>query len=107
MAGQRAESNWHPAVLLTGGVRKLFASQRDEHQQAGPPLRLCSLGLLVPSVILIVGAWVTEMVEYPKFPADLKGGFHPNLGLGTLSPPLVWASGSDWNVGHIGSGPAP
>lgn len=67
-------------------------------------MRFCFFGFFVFSVILIVGVWVTEMVEYFKFLVDFKGGFYFNLGLGILFFFLVWVFGSDWNVGYIGFG---
>lgn len=39
----------------------------------------------------VVEIWAVEMVVYSRFPADLKGAFHPNLEPDTLSFPLVWA----------------
>ena len=38
---------------------------------------------------------VERVMEYSRFPADTERGFHPYLELGTLSLPVVWASGSD------------
>lgn len=66
-----------------------------------------SLSLLAPWVALVVEAWAVELlVEDSRFPADLRGGFCPTLELGTLAFLLICASGSEWNVGRLGSCPA-